>query len=144
MHLGKTKVTPKSRRQPTQTFFQARAHVAHRVTSCRGGGGAPEDSEVVQQVRGSQDRQIGQLEEGGYGTQSALKVQDDEEVYAGQSAQGKLSDKVIGTAGDVEDVEGEILRPSSNISSERLSVTSKNYSNLIHVKPAPAMTAKDI
>ena len=139
MHLGKTKVTPKSRRQPTQTFFQARAHVAHRVTFCRGGGGAPEDSEVVQQVRGSQDRQIGQLEEGGYGTQSALKVQDDEEVYAGQSAQGKLS-----TAGDVENVEGEILRPSSNISSECLSVTSKNYSNLIHVKPAPAMTAKDV
>ena len=95
-------------------------------------------------MRGSQDRQIGQLEEGGYGTQSALKVQDGEEVYAGQSAQGKLSDKVIGTAGDVEDVEGEILRPSSNISSERLAVTSKNYSNLIHVKPAPAMTAKDI
>ena len=103
-------------------------------------------------MRESQDRQVGQLEEGGPGNQSAIKVKDDEEVCAGQSTRGQLGDKGIGTAGDVEKVMGETLRPSSNISNdldhnlqpEYFPVTSESDSKLIYVKPAPDTSSKDI
>ena len=104
-------------------------------------------------MRESQDRQVGQLEEGGPGTQSVLKVEDDEEVCAGQSARGQLGDKGIGTAGDVEEVRSsrESLSSSSNISdglnfnlpTECFPVRSNNYSNLIYVIPSPDTSTKD-
>ena len=88
------------------------------------------------------------MEEGGTGNQSVLKVEDDEE--AEQRARGQLGDKGIGTAGDVDEVMGESLRPSSNISNDLdvnlrpVEVTSKNDSNLIYVKPAPDTSSIDI
>ena len=83
------------------------------------------------------------MEEEGPENRSVLKVQDGAEVDAGQSARGQLGDKGIGTAGDVDEVMGESLRPSSNISNDLdvnlrpVEVTSKSDSNLIYVKPAP-------
>ena len=101
-------------------------------------------------MRESQQRQGEQVEEAV--NQGVQEVQDDEEECGGQSAQGQLVDKGIGTAGDVEEMMGETLRPSSNISSDLdfnqqpacFPVGSKNDSNLIHVKPAKVTSAKDI
>lgn len=104
-------------------------------------------------MRESQQRQGEQVEEGGHAVnQGVQEVQDDEEECGGQSAQGQLVDKGIGTARDVEEIMGETLRPSSNISSDLdfnqqpacFPVGSKNDSNLIHVKPAKVTSAKDI
>ena len=95
-------------------------------------------------MRESQDRQVGQVEEGGLGN---LKVDDDEDVCAEQSARGQFDDKGIGSGGDVQEViVGEILRRRSNISNNDLEhnqqpecfpVMSKSDSNLIYIKPAP-------
>ena len=101
-------------------------------------------------MRESQQRQGEQVEEAV--NQGVQEVQDDEEECGGQSAQGQLVDKGIGTARDVEEIMGETLRPSSNISSDLdfnqqpacFPVGSKNDSNLIHVKPAKVTSAKDI
>ena len=102
-------------------------------------------------MRESQDRQVGQMEANG--NRSVLKVEDDEEVCAEQSARGQLGDKGIGTGGDVEEVVGETLSPSSNISNNDLdhnlqlecfSVMSKSDSNFIYIKPALDTTNKDI
>ena len=101
-------------------------------------------------MRESQQRQGEQVEEAV--NQGVQEVQDDEEECGGQSAQGQLVDKGIGTAGDVEEMMGETLRPSSNISSDLdfnqqpacFPVGSKNDSNLIHVKPAKVTSAKHI
>ena len=103
-------------------------------------------------MRESPDRQVGQVEEGGPG--SVLKVEDDEEVYAEQSARGQFDDKGIGSGGDVQEViVGEILRRRSNISNNDLEhnqqpecfpVMSKSDSNLIYIKPAPVTNNKDI
>ena len=101
-------------------------------------------------MRESQDRELGQIKEEGPENQSVLKVEDGAEVDAGQSARGQLGDKGIGTAGDVEEVVGETLRPSSNISNDLdfnlrpVEVTSKSDSNLIYVKPAPDTSSIDI
>ena len=101
-------------------------------------------------MRESQDRELGQIKEEGPENQSVLKVQDGAEVDAGQSARGQLGDKGIGTAGDVDEVMGESLRPSSNISNDLdvnlrpVEVTSKSDSNLIYVKPAPDTSSIDI
>ena len=101
-------------------------------------------------MRESQQRQGEQVEEAV--NQGVQEVQDDEEECGGQSAQGQLVDKGIGTARDVEEIMGETLRPSSNISSDLdfnqqpacFPVGSKNDSNLIHVKPAKVTSAKHI
>ena len=101
-------------------------------------------------MRESQDRELGQIKEEGPENQSVLKVEDGAEVDAGQSARGQLGDKGIGTAGDVDEVMGESLRPSSNISNDLdfnlrpVEVTSKSYSNLIYVKPAPDTSSLEI
>ena len=101
-------------------------------------------------MRESQDRELGQIKEEGPENQSVLKVEDGAEVDAGQSARGQLGDKGIGTAGDVEEVVGETLRPSSNISNDLdfnlrpVEVTLKSDSNLIYVKPAPDTSSIDI
>ena len=93
-------------------------------------------------MRESEDRQVvGQMEE--------MEV---EEVSAEQSARGQLGDKGIGAGGDVEEVIGETLRPSINISNndfdqnlrqECFTVMSKSDSKLICIKPAQD-TSKDI
>ena len=101
-------------------------------------------------MRESQDRELGQIKEEGPENQSVLKVEDGAEVDAGQSARGQLGDKGIGTAGDVEEVVGETLRPSSNISNDLdfnlrpVEVTLKSDSNLIYVKPAPDTSSLEI
>ena len=101
-------------------------------------------------MRESQDRELGQIKEEGPENQSVLKVEDGAEVDAGQSARGQLGDKGIGTAGDVDEVMGESLRPSSNISNDLdvnlrpVEVTSTSDSNLIYVKPAPDTSSIDI
>ena len=103
--------------------------MADRITSCRGGGGgAVEEFEVVQQVRESQDR-VMEEEGSGLRTQGVLEVQDDEEVCPGQSDQGELVDKEIGTGDYFEEIMGDI-------SKEFFPGPAIGASNFIHVKPA--------
>ena len=121
--------------------------MADRIASCRGGGGgAVEDFEGAHQVRESQQRQIEQMEERvPSGTQSVLKVQDDEEMCSrGQSAGGQLVDKGIGITEDLEKFGGETSRENTDISKDFdfnlkpacFTVPSKSKSKFIYVKPA--------
>ena len=98
-----------------------------RITSCSGGGGSPvEEFEVVQQVRKIEDRQLGQMDEGGPGpgNPGVLEVQ-------GQRDQGQLVDTGIGTADYFEEIMGDISKDLDFIPEPAIS-----NSNFIHVKPA--------
>ena len=107
-------------------------------------------------MRESQDRQLGQLEEGGSaGSRGVVEIENDEEVCAQvcarRSAQGQLVDKGICAAGDAEEVSGETLRANSNISNDsdfnlqpEFFPVTKSDSNLIYVKPATDTSNNDI